>query len=65
MTNTLAYYDVATITIVKSFIVQAEGLEWPIATNDVTYYDTELITTVKSFIVETVGVNSNESIVIS
>ncbi len=27
MTNTLAYYDAAAITGVKSFIVQARGLE--------------------------------------
>jgi len=26
--NTLAYYDTATITAVKSFIVQAPGVKW-------------------------------------
>ncbi len=41
MANTLADYDTAIITAVKSFIVQAPA-----------YYDTAIITVVKSFIVQ-------------
>jgi len=37
--NTLAYYNTATITAVKCFIVQAPG-----------YYENSLITAVKSFV---------------
>ena len=39
--NTLAYYVTATITAVKSFIVQAPGLGWKglPGTNTLAYYE--------------------------
>ncbi len=47
MANTLAYYDTATITAVKSFIVQAPGV---LMINTLVYYENPYITTLKSFI---------------
>jgi hypothetical protein len=67
LTNTLAYYDMEQITVVKSFIVQSAECEndlmwygiiycWKQAagcmTNGLTYYDMELNTAVKMFMVQ-------------
>ncbi len=46
--NTLAYYDKATITNVKSFITQLP------------YYDMATITDVKSFIIQLPGVQGEQ-----
>jgi hypothetical protein len=42
--NTLAYYDTATITAVKSFIVQAPGLKLLAKTNGLAYLDSSSAT---------------------
>ncbi len=52
VTNNLAYYDKATITAVKSFIVQAPGWKRLSLANTLVYYNTAIITTVKSVMVQ-------------
>jgi hypothetical protein len=67
-TDTLAYYKTATITALKSFIVQAtivEHLNTGVAVaNSLDYFDETTITAVKSFIVLLcVKVNSSSTMV--
>ncbi len=47
LTNTLAYYDMATITVVKRFIVQA--IDWNWLSNVTSNNVAVIITKVKSF----------------
>jgi hypothetical protein len=47
ITNTLAYYDSAVITSVKSFVVQALQLELFGKEKTLAYYTTQLIMAVK------------------
>jgi hypothetical protein len=53
--NTLAYYNTATITAVKSCIVEASGWKRMTLPNTLAYYDMATITVVKSYIVEASG----------
>ncbi len=57
MANTPVYYNNATITIVKSFIVQAVNIrqeqQWQAL---LSYYDAAKITAVKSFTVEPINI---------
>ncbi len=50
LTNTLAYYDMATITVLKSFIVQA--IDWNWLSNVTSNNVAVMITKVKSFIIQ-------------
>jgi hypothetical protein len=53
--NALAYYDTATITDVKSYILEASGWKRTRLPNALAYYDAATITAVKSFLVEASG----------
>jgi hypothetical protein len=53
--NALAYYDTATITDVKSYILEASGWKRMTLPNTLAYYDTATITVVESFIVKASG----------